>query len=360
VLKAGQVLKFFGIRKLLLAAGVLIVLTITFSAGAIFYRHQVWPFGQGYYAKVVALGLLPQRVEEIEITRQTAYHKLKLFYFREVPIGQLALLRSTATNLTLIHVSEAGDVSRLKVSLSDPNLQPEISIETAGKLSGLFTEAYGKVNDVFITRDRSVLVSYTTADYRKCASLNLDKIIFTESFSAFSQTTLYQTRPCTLPPYLLHQTGGRIVEHSNGDIFLSVGDFGRKDKVLRDDTDFGKILKFSGETMSELARGFRNPQGLFFDFESNRLYCTDHGPVGGDEINTVEAGKNYGWPLDTYGFNYPEEQPFSEGLVTYGKHDRYVPPLFAFVPDIGIGQISKMPTDSYEFQIGQGISLLLA
>jgi glucose/arabinose dehydrogenase len=181
--------------------------------------------------------------------------------------------------------------------------------------------------------------------------MNLDKVVFNETLSAFSQVTLYQTRPCTLPPYGLHQTGGKIVENSNSDIFLSVGDFQRDDKVLRDDTDFGKILKLSEGAVSEMARGFRNPQGLFFDPERNRLFATDHGPRGGDEINIVEAGQNYGWPLDTYGFDYNQDnEPFSnKGLATYGKHDRYSPPLFAFVPDIGIGQIAKMPADSYEF-----------
>jgi glucose/arabinose dehydrogenase len=282
---------------------------------------------------------------------QTAYHKLKLFCFDKIFPGQLAIIRSTPTNLTLIHISEVGaEVSLLMISLSSP---PHMTVKTIGTLSGVFTDAGGKVNGVFVRRDGSVLVSYTTVDYKKCASMKLDEIVFDASFKAFWQKPLYETHPCTLPPYGLHQAGGRIGENSEGDILLTVGDFQRDDKVLSDDTDFGKILKISSGRANELARGFRNPQGLFFDPESNQLYSTDHGPEGGDEINVVEAGKNYGWPLETYGFDYSqnvEYEPFSNhGLVTYGRHDRYTKPLFAFIPDIGIGQIAKMPAGSFEF-----------
>jgi hypothetical protein len=291
----------------------------------------------------------PQEAQETEL--QTAYHKLKLFCFDKISYGQLAIIRSTPTNVTLIHISEVGaDVSFLTISLSSP---PHLNVKTVGTLSGVSTEAGGKVNDVFVRRDGSVLVSYTTEDYKKCASMKLDEIVFDAPGNAFWQKPIYQTHPCTLPPYGLHQAGGRIGEDSEGEILLTVGDFQRDDKVLSDDTDFGKILKISSAKVSELARGFRNPQGLFFDPESNQLYSTDHGPEGGDEINLIDAGKNYGWPLETYGFEYSqnvEYEPFSnKGLVTYGRHDRYTQPLFAFIPDIGIAQIARMPVGSFEF-----------
>jgi glucose/arabinose dehydrogenase len=51
--------------------------------------------------------------------------------------------------------------------------------------------------------------------------------------------------------------------------------------------------------------GHRNPQGLFYDEPSDRLYESEHGPYGGDEVNIIEAGVNYGWPLATEGINYP-------------------------------------------------------
>jgi aldose sugar dehydrogenase len=50
--------------------------------------------------------------------------------------------------------------------------------------------------------------------------------------------------------------------------------------------------------------GHRNPQGLYYDVVKQKLYATEHGPLGGDELNIVVAGGNYGWPLFSYGLNY--------------------------------------------------------
>jgi glucose/arabinose dehydrogenase len=248
-------------------------------------------------------------------------------------------------------VSVAGDIRLIKVRLL-PDISPQLEVKRVGTLTGVFGEAGGKVQDVFTKRDGSVLVSFNTADQRKCASLKLDEVIFNKTFDALQQNTLYQTTPCILPPYVLFESGGRIEENNDGDILLSIGTMGRDDQVVKQNSDFGKIIKISSGTVHEIARGFRNPQGLFIDLESNRLYSTDHGPRGGDELNIVEEGGNYGWPFETYGFPYDEDtehEPFSKGAITYGRHDRFKKPLFAFVPDIAIGQIAKIPIESYEF-----------
>lgn len=52
------------------------------------------------------------------------------------------------------------------------------------------------------------------------------------------------------------------------------------------------------------AYGLRNPQGLFYDQSSERLWNADHGPRGGDEVNLIRRGRNYGWPLLSFGLNY--------------------------------------------------------
>ncbi|HAC60025.1 MAG TPA: glucose dehydrogenase, partial [Rhodobiaceae bacterium] len=50
--------------------------------------------------------------------------------------------------------------------------------------------------------------------------------------------------------------------------------------------------------------GHRNPQGLIYDADSGRVYEHEHGAQGGDEINVIEPGKNYGWPVITRGIDY--------------------------------------------------------
>ena len=60
--------------------------------------------------------------------------------------------------------------------------------------------------------------------------------------------------------------------------------------------------------------GHRNSQGLFFDSETGNLYLTEHGPQGGDELNNLLPGKNFGWPIATYGLDYSGARisPFTE------------------------------------------------
>jgi len=64
------------------------------------------------------------------------------------------------------------------------------------------------------------------------------------------------------------------------------------------------ILPGASKPSTIWSYGHRNPQGLFYDASERTLYATEHGPLGGDELNIVVAGGNYGWPLFSYGLNY--------------------------------------------------------
>jgi glucose/arabinose dehydrogenase len=75
----------------------------------------------------------------------------------------------------------------------------------------------------------------------------------------------------------------------------------KDDGTIPDDNPF---VKTKGARPSIWSYGHRNPQGLVYDKETNRIWGIEHGPRGGDELNLVEKGKNYGWPLTSYGINY--------------------------------------------------------
>ena len=88
--------------------------------------------------------------------------------------------------------------------------------------------------------------------------------------------------------------------------------------------------------------GHRNPQGLYYDAFERTLYATEHGPLGGDELNIVLAGGNYGWPLFSYGLNYngTRVSDMSEGAARavsilpakfWGPDDRVAPSGLLFV-----------------------------
>ncbi|TLU67108.1 PQQ-dependent sugar dehydrogenase [Thalassotalea litorea] len=114
--------------------------------------------------------------------------------------------------------------------------------------------------------------------------------------------------------------GSRIAFDKNGDLFFSIGDRGMRDDNPQDTAlDSGKIyrLKSDGEIPADnpfvgdkeakpaiYSYGHRNPQGLAMDPATGNIWATEHGPKGGDEINIIQKGLNYGWPVISYGVNY--------------------------------------------------------
>jgi glucose/arabinose dehydrogenase len=116
-----------------------------------------------------------------------------------------------------------------------------------------------------------------------------------------------------------HHYGSRIAFDPKGYIFVSIGERGSADLAQSLQAHMGKMirLKMDGsipednpfynhpKALKEIwSYGHRNPQGLFFDKKSNILYEQEHGPMGGDEINIIKKGLNYGWPVITYGVDY--------------------------------------------------------
>jgi glucose/arabinose dehydrogenase len=81
--------------------------------------------------------------------------------------------------------------------------------------------------------------------------------------------------------------------------------------------------------------GHRSPQGLVFNPATGELWENEHGPLGGDEINIVRAGKNYGWPLATYGKNYD-----GTFVTEYTTREGYESPFMFWVPSIAISGLS--------------------
>ncbi len=113
--------------------------------------------------------------------------------------------------------------------------------------------------------------------------------------------------------------GSRIAFDGKGYVYLSTGDRGTPQNAQNLSNSWGKIIRLREDGQippdnpfvnTPNARpeiwsyGHRNVQGLFYDRGRDRLWAHEHGPRGGDEINLVRRGLNYGWPLITYGVNY--------------------------------------------------------
>ena len=113
-----------------------------------------------------------------------------------------------------------------------------------------------------------------------------------------------------------------------------------------DENICGKIILIDPKksTFEIYAKGLRNTIGMYSD--EDVMLITDNGPFGGDEINKVEFGKNFGWPKVSYGEEYFRDK--IKEKETYSKNHQikgFDEPIFAFVPSIGISEIIKLPNE---------------
>lgn len=144
--------------------------------------------------------------------------------------------------------------------------------------------------------------------------------------------------------------GGALAFDDQGYLYVATGDRSDRDKAQAGQHLTGKVLRLldDGGVPSDnpfvddptvdnriFALGVRNPQGLVFDHKTGALFETEHGPMGGDEINVIRAGANYGWPIITYGANYTTQRI---GLGTHGEG--YEQPLFYYLPSVAVSPIT--------------------
>ena len=115
-----------------------------------------------------------------------------------------------------------------------------------------------------------------------------------------------------------HHCGSRIVFDRSGHLLVGLGDrFSGKDEAQNPANHIGKVVRITADGQAPadnpwaassapevFSLGHRNIQGAALHPDTGELWATEHGPQGGDEVNRVLAGRNYGWPLVTYGRNY--------------------------------------------------------
>ena len=98
-----------------------------------------------------------------------------------------------------------------------------------------------------------------------------------------------------------------------------------------------------------MSYGHRNPQGLKYLKNENLVISTEHGPIGGDEVNVIDLDKNlsdrnYGWPIASYGVGQ-QTNPSSilDDKKKYKSHEGFIEPLIQYTPSIGISEIIEIP-----------------
>lgn len=152
--------------------------------------------------------------------------------------------------------------------------------------------------------------------------------------------------------------GSRIAFDSKGHVYFGIGDRGERDNAQNLNNHAGTImrLRLDGSIPDDnpfLTRqnvlpeiwsyGHRNPQGLLYDSKNDNLWSIEHGPRGGDEINLVKKGRNYGWPVISYGKEYWGPLNVGEGTVKAGMEQ----PVKVYIPSIAPGSLLLYSGDAF-------------
>ena len=151
--------------------------------------------------------------------------------------------------------------------------------------------------------------------------------------------------------------GGRIVFDGKGHVFLTLGDRGEMPRAQAPRDHAGSVIRLhddgrvpadnpyvgQADQLPEVySRGNRNMQGAALHPSTGELWTHEHGPQGGDELNIIRPGRNYGWPTITYGVNYGTGTKIGEGTAREGLEQ----PLHVWIPSIGISGMAFYTADA--------------
>jgi aldose sugar dehydrogenase len=156
--------------------------------------------------------------------------------------------------------------------------------------------------------------------------------------------------------------GSRVAFDNEGIMYVSIGDRGADPPRAQDTSDHaGTLLRMNDDgsipddnpfvddpdVADEIfSYGHRNIQGLIINQENNQIWGTEHGPRGGDELNLIEAGVNYGWPTASLGRNYGNEREFHSG--TEARHiDSMRDPVYEFLPTHAPSGLALVTADNF-------------
>lgn len=170
-----------------------------------------------------------------------------------------------------------------------------------------------------------------------------------------NQEVLYKASPNTTKG---QHWGSRIVFDDQGHVYFTAGERGERDVNPQDITrDNGKVYRlnrdgsipadnpFVGKANAKEAiwsYGHRNPQGMIINSQTQEIWVHEHGPRGGDEINIIKKGANYGWPVITYGINYS-----GTDITDETEKEGMEQPLYYWVPSIAPSGMALVTGNKY-------------
>ena len=206
------------------------------------------------------------------------------------------------------------------------------------------------INDIAVLSQSqsaaNLLISYPRLGLqRDCVEVVVENVNYDRINQKINRVkTWLVTKPC-VPISAVQHTSGRFEVIDSKSAYVTIGDLGYTQISNRKKRgDLGSIFKVSSTSVSKFSQGHRNAQGILL-YNGKDLLASEHGPRGGDELNLIKAGSDYGWPFVTYG------QPYGPGdyvrPTKTGTHAGFVEPLKYWVPSIAPTELVQLPKSGW-------------
>ncbi|MEZ5025777.1 MAG: PQQ-dependent sugar dehydrogenase [Chitinophagales bacterium] len=199
-----------------------------------------------------------------------------------------------------------------------------------------------------------VYFAYTKKYGAKLSLTVMRAILNLETFTLTATKDIFKALP---ESFFDGEFGSRLLFGKDTCLYITVGHCGSKEpSILKLDNHLGKVIRIRDDgtipkdnpyidtknALPEIyAIGLRNSQGLAIDTNGN-IWSNEHGPKGGDELNIIEKGANYGWPIVSYGINYDGSL-----LTKYTKKDGIKNPIHYWTPSIAPCGMDFLNNDKY-------------
>jgi glucose/arabinose dehydrogenase len=202
------------------------------------------------------------------------------------------------------------------------------------------------INDIAVLSESAasakLLISYPRLGAGgSCVEVAIDELAYDrkKQRAAFVRNW-FVSKPC-VPVSAVQHTAGRFEVIDKNSVYVTIGDLGYTEIDNRSKRgDLGSVFKLTAKSAVKVSQGHRNAQGIVL-FDKKVLMTAEHGPRGGDELNVIEDGGDYGWPFVSYG------QPYSGGdYVKPGKtgsHEGFIEPITYWVPSIAPTELVQLP-----------------
>lgn len=199
--------------------------------------------------------------------------------------------------------------------------------------------------------------SRSPATKKDCVEVVVDELNLNRATNKLTRLGRWFTSSPCVPISAVQHAAGRLLATDPDTAYLTIGDLGHpaiNDRKARG--DLGKIFEITKNKVTEVSQGHRNAQGILLD-NRKQLLVSEHGPRGGDELNLIVRGRDYGWPFVTYG------EAYSDGDYVVpeksGTHAGFEEPLYYWVPSVAPTALAQVPARTSQTNWGNWSGQLL-